>query len=242
MLGLLRRNGQLRALAIGFAVTQLGAQIGWIALIWWVLNAWHSPQLLGALIVAYQLPSLLSAPVLGTLSDRSDAKIIAVAALFAQCIVSAALALLALRQTLTLAALLSLVVIFALGLPATLAYRRKLIGQLVEAADLPAAYAAFSLGSEASILIGPAAGGLIVGKWSVGAALCALAIGMLVYLAVLAASRYSHHTQSDARKFDVLEGVRESPRARSYLPYPCSRFSFSLRTVRWKLRCPSQRA
>lgn len=209
VLGLLRRNAQLRFLAIGFAVTQLGRQIGWIALVWWVLNGSRSPQLLGVLFVAYQLPALLSAPVIGSLVDRLNAKTIAVCALCTESAACTALAVLALRGTLTLPLLLALVVIFALCTPATLTYRRKLIGQITESADLPVAYAAFSLGSEASILIGPAAGGLLVGKWSVGVALCVFAAGTIAYLAVLSVSQYAHHRDSHERRFDLLEGVRE---------------------------------
>lgn len=209
VLGLLRRNARLRSLAIGFAVTQLGRQIGWIALVWWVLNGSRSPQLLGALFVAYQLPALLSAPVIGSLVDRFNAKTIAVGALCAESAAAAALAVLALRGTLTLPLLFGLVVLFALCTPATLTYRRKLTGRITDFTDLPAAYAAFSLGSEASILIGPAAGGLLVGKWSVGIALCAFAAGTIAYLAVLSMSRYSHHDGARERGFDLLEGVRE---------------------------------
>lgn len=209
MLRILRRNAQLRSLAIGFAGAQLGTLIGWNALIWWVLNAWHSPQLLGVLIVAFQLPSLLSAPALGSLCDRFNAKTIAVWAMCVEWLASAALTILALHGALTLPLLLSLIVVIALGTPATLAYRRKLVGQVAETADLPLAYAMFSLGSEASMLIGPPVGGLLVGKWSIGVALIPFAAGMALYLAALFASRYTHHAAAQQRSFDVLEGARE---------------------------------
>lgn len=209
MLALLRRNAQLRVLAIGFAFTQLGMQIGWIALVWWVLNGARSPQMLGVLFVAFQLPALVSAPVVGAFVDRFNAKTIALCALTVETVATTALCVLALRGTLTLLVLLGLVLIFALGQPATMTYRRKLIGQITDAADLPAAYSLFSLGNEASVLLGPAAGGLLIGRWSVGVALCGLAAGMLVYLAALATTRYSHHPESQERKFDVLGGARE---------------------------------
>ena len=209
VLVLLRRDARLRWLAIGFAGTQLGMQIGWIALVWWVLNTAHSPQTLGLLFVAFQLPSLLSAPVIGPLVDRFDAKRIAVCALAIETVASVALCFLALRGVLTIPLVLALVAVVALGTPATVTFRRKLIGQITEAADLTAAYASFSLGNEASVLVGPAVGGLLIGRWSVGIALCAFAAGMLVYLAVLAAQPYSHVHDSSERKFDILEGVRE---------------------------------
>jgi hypothetical protein len=53
-------------------------QIGWIALVWWVLNSARSPQLLGALFVAYQLPSLVTAPLTGAILERFHAKTVAV--------------------------------------------------------------------------------------------------------------------------------------------------------------------
>lgn len=63
MIALLCRNAALRRLAIGFAASQLGMQIGWIALVWFVLNTAHSPQLLAALFVAFQVPTLLQGAV-----------------------------------------------------------------------------------------------------------------------------------------------------------------------------------
>lgn len=39
MIELLRRNTALRSLALGYAGAQLGMQIGWIAIVWWMLNS-----------------------------------------------------------------------------------------------------------------------------------------------------------------------------------------------------------
>lgn len=208
MLALLRRNAQLRVLAIGYACTQLGVQIGWIALVWWVLNTARSPKMLGVLFVAFQLPALLSAPLLGALVDRFNAKAIAVWTLVVETLASLALAVLAIRGALTLPLLLGLVVVFALGTPATVTFRRKLIGQIAEPAELTIAYAALSLGNEASVLLGPALGGFLIGRWSVGVALCGLAVGMLVYLAALACASYTHRADLQERKLDVFAGAR----------------------------------
>lgn len=209
MIGMLRRNSALRSLALGYASAQVGTQIGWVALVWWVLNSVRSPQLLAALFVAYQLPSLLSAPLTGTMVDRFHAKTVAVFASIVATLVVTALAVLAACGVLTIPLLLGLVVIFALTTPATLTYRRVLVGQITGTAELPAAYALFSLGSEASILIGPALGGLLVGRWSVSAALWCLAFGTAVYTATILASPYSSQTQLHERKLDILSGARE---------------------------------
>lgn len=209
MIELLRRNTALRSLALGYAGAQLGMQIGWIAIVWWVLNSTRSPQLLGALFVAYQLPSLASAPITGTLLDRFHGKTIAVCASVAATLVVTALAGLATLGILTVPMLLGLVVIFALTTPSTVTYRRVLIGQLVPPDELPAAYALFSLGSEASILIGPVLGGILIGRWSVAAALACLAFGTACYLAAIVASPNSSRAPVRERKLDVLKGTHE---------------------------------
>jgi MFS family permease len=209
VIALLRRNRALLYLALGFSASQLGLQIGWIALVWWVLNAAHSPQLLGALFVAFQVPMILSAPLVGALLDRVDAKNVAIGCIAAATLAEAALAVFAWRGALPLSLLFALVVVVSLSAPATLTYRRVLIGRLVADGELPAAYAVFSMGSEAAILLGPAAGGVIVGKLSTAAALAALAIGTAAYLGAIAVSRYTHEPGPRKRKLDLLEGTRE---------------------------------
>jgi MFS family permease len=170
MIALLRRNAALRRLALGHAAAQLGLQIGWIALIWFALNAARSPQLLGLLFVAFQVPTLLLAPVVGALLDRVDARRFALAALAVAVAAETVMALLAAAHALALPALFALVVVVSITAPATLTFRRMVVGQIAAAEDLAPAYGCFSLGTEASLLLGPAAGGLIIGRWSLAAA------------------------------------------------------------------------
>jgi MFS family permease len=209
MIDMMRRNAVLRSLALGYGSAQLGMQIGWIALVWWVLNSARSPQLLGALFVAYQLPSLVTAPLTGAILERFHAKTVAVYASISATLAVIALAGLSTAGILTIPLLLVLVVILALTAPATLTYRRLLIGEITRTAELPAAYALFSFGSEASILIGPAAGGILVERWSVSVALWCSACGTALYLAAILSSPYSSRTQLHERKLDVLKGTRE---------------------------------
>jgi predicted MFS family arabinose efflux permease len=209
MIALLRRNAALRRLVLGFAGAQLGLQIGWIALVWFVLNEAHSPQLLGALFVAFQIPTLLVAPLIGPLLDRADARRIALFSIFAGTAAICALAALASMHALTLPLLFALVVIVSLSTPATLTYRRLLIGQVAAQDDLTPAYGLFSLATEASILLGPAAGGAIIGSWSVAPALYVFAFGNAAYLAAIATTHYVREDRRSERKFDVLQGTRE---------------------------------
>ena len=218
----------LRVLAIGYTASQLGTQIGWIALIWWVLNEYRSPQLVAAAFVAYQLPSILSAPLIGTLLDRFNPKTVAVLGLgFGTC-ATVALAYLALRGTLSLPIALALVVLVSIASPASLTYRRVLIGQLVPAAELPAAYAMFSLGVEAAVLIGPALGGILVARWSVGVALTFFALGSALYLVAIAVLRYVPRTEALEGKLDIFAGAREIARRPIVLAVTLLTFFFFL--------------
>jgi MFS family permease len=209
MIALLRRNAPLRRLALGYAASALGLQIGWIALVWFALNTAHSPKLLGALFVAFQIPTLLLAPFIGPLLDRADAKRIALLSIWIAAAAEIGLAILASAHALTLPLMFALVVIVSLSAPATLTYRRLIVGQITAAQDLTPAYGLLSLASEASILLGPAAGGLIVGRWSFAPAFWAFAAGTAAYLAAIAATHYEFEERPLEQKFDILQGTRE---------------------------------
>lgn len=228
MLTIFLHNSRLRSLAIGFAAAQLGRQIGWIALVWWLVNGERSPTLLGALFVAYQLPMMLSAPLAGSLLDQLGPKRIAAYCGFAATLALLAMTLLAWTSTMTLPLVFGLLVVVSLTTPATLIYRRTLIGQLVPTEELPAAYAIFSLASEASILLGPAVGGLIIGRWSTGGALFAFALGTAGYLVSIALSRYSRTEESQRSKLDLLSGAREIARRPLVLAITLLTFFFFL--------------
>lgn len=209
MLTLLRRNGPLRTLVLGFTCAQLGMQIGWIGLIWWIANTARSPQLLGALFVAFQVPSMASAPFVGPLLDRGNAKRLTLACLAAGTLCVVVLTLFAFRNALGFPLLAALITVFALTSPASLTYRRMLVGHIMSEGELPAAYALFSLGAESAILAGPALGGLIVGKWSVAGALACFALGTAGYFVAIALTPQAAPARRSSTGFDPLHGARQ---------------------------------
>lgn len=62
----------LRFLFAANFVSMAGSGINTAAVIWYILQATHSEQLLGMLVVAQALPSLLLMPFSGVIMDRED--------------------------------------------------------------------------------------------------------------------------------------------------------------------------
>jgi MFS family permease len=185
---------------------------------------------------------LLLAPVVGGLLDRMNARRLALAALGIAVAAETAMALLAAAHALTLPALFALVVVVSVTAPATLTFRRMIVGQIASTEDLAPAYGLFSLGTEASLLLGPAAGGLIIGRFSLAAALAILALGTAVYLVTVAMTPYVREERCAVPSFDVLRGARELVKRPIVLGVTLLTFSSFSRTDRSRSRYRSPRA
>lgn len=66
------RNRPLRLLFAANFVSMIGSGMNSAAVIWYILQATHSEQILGALVVAQAIPSLLLMPFSGVVIDRED--------------------------------------------------------------------------------------------------------------------------------------------------------------------------
>jgi len=186
------RPGLTRALAhrnyrlffSGQSVSLVGTWITRVATSWLVYRLTHSALLLGVVGFWGQIPSLVLSPFAGVFVDRWDRHKILIWTQVLSALQSLALAILALSNTITVFWIIVLQVaqgiINAFDTPS----RQSFVVQMVDdPADLPNAIALNSTMVNASRIIGPSIGGLIIA--AVGEGWCFM-IDAISYIAVIA--------------------------------------------------------
>ena len=171
----------------GQSISLVGTWITRIATSWLVYRLTGSVLLLGVVGFCGQIPTLLLAPFAGVLVDRWDRHRILVVTQGLSLLQSAALAVLTLAGVITVPHVLLLQVaqgvINAFDTPA----RQAFVSEMVEdRADLPNAIALNSSMVNASRIIGPSVGGVVIA--AVGEGWC-FALDAVSYVAVLASLR-----------------------------------------------------
>ena len=192
----------------GQSISLVGTWITRVATSWLVFRLTGSAFLLGVVGFWGQIPTLLLAPLAGVLVDRSDRHRILIWTQALSALQSAALAILALTNTITVEWIIFLQiaqgVINAVDTPA----RQLFVVQMVDnPADLPNAIALNSTMVNASRIIGPSIGGLIIA--AVGEGWC-FAIDAVSYIAVIGSLLAMSVTVAERRtvKGNVLEELR----------------------------------
>ena len=192
----------------GQSISLIGTWITRVATSWLVFRLTGSAFLLGVVGFWGQIPTLVLAPLAGVLVDRSDRHRILIWTQALSALQSAALAILALTNTITVEWIIFLQiaqgVINAVDTPA----RQSFVVQMVDdPADLPNAIALNSTMVNASRIIGPSIGGLIIA--AVGEGWC-FAIDAVSYIAVIGSLLAMSVTAAERRtvKGNVLEELR----------------------------------
>lgn len=167
----------------GQSISLVGTWITRVATSWLVYRLTGSAFLLGVVGFWGQIPTLVLAPFAGVLVDRADRRSMLVWTQALSALQSLALAVLALSHTITVAWIIILQiaqgVINAFDTPA----RQSFVVQMVEdPADLPNAIALNSTMVNASRIIGPSIGGIIIA--AVGEGWCFM-IDAISYIAVI---------------------------------------------------------
>ena len=186
------RSGLTRAFAhrnyrlffAGQSVSLVGTWITRVATSWLVYRLTHSAVLLGIVGFWGQIPSLVLSPFAGVLVDRWDRHRILIWTQALSALQSLALALLALTNTITVAWIIGLQIVQGIINSFDTPARQSFVVQMVDdPADLPNAIALNSTMVNASRIIGPSIGGLIIA--AVGEGWCFM-IDAISYLAVIA--------------------------------------------------------
>ena len=177
------RHRNYRLFFGGQSISLVGTWITRIATGWLVYRLTGSALLLGVVSFCGQIPTLFLAPMAGVLVDRWDRHKVLLGTQVLSLLQSLALALLTFAGVITVGEILALQVfqgvINAFDTPA----RQAFVATMIEdRADLPNAIALNSSMVNASRIVGPAIGGVLIG--SVGEAWCFL-VDAISYVAVI---------------------------------------------------------
>lgn len=186
MLGLLRRNRDLRLLFLAQVVSYLGDWFADVALLGLVLDLSDSPLAAGGLMVATMLPVFLVTPLAGPMVDRLDRRRLVMVVSLAQC--AAAFTLLAVGEGTLWLAFVARAAVAALGAFVAPAAQAA-IPNLVDAEDLPRANALLGSVWGAMLAVGAAAGGAFAVAFGRDAAFVADGATFLLAAALIAGVR-----------------------------------------------------
>ncbi len=201
------RHRNYRLFFAGQSLSLVGTWITRIATSWLVYRLTGSALLLGAVGFCGQIPTLFLAPFAGVFVDRWDRHRVLLATQVLSLLQSLALALLALAGVITVAEVLVLQllqgVINAFDTPARQAF---VVAMIDDRADLPNAIALNSSMVNASRVLGPSIGGVLIAAVGEGWCFMVDAVSYLAVIASLLAMRVSPRSRprSQTRVLDEL--------------------------------------
>lgn len=174
------RNSEFRLLWLAQLVSFIGEGIFQTAMIWWVIQVTGSGTMVGLITSISFLPAVLIGPFAGTMVDRLPPKILLIGADFFRALLVGFFAVNAWAGTLEINHLFWLCgLLSASGVfhsPTTL----TVIPRILEERDIDEAMALHTIVRDISKLAGPAMGGMIIARYSVGHAFMVHAACLLV--------------------------------------------------------------
>jgi MFS family permease len=153
----------VRRLAAGLLLSRTGDQLTTIALLWFVLDLTGSGVAVGLVLLCAGLPPVVTGPLLGRLLDRWPVRRVLIADNLLRAAQIGAIPVLYWLGRLDMPLIYGLSLAAGALLPATDVGVRVVLPQLVDEPELEPANAMLSIGDQVSALVGPAAGGVLVG-------------------------------------------------------------------------------
>lgn len=173
----LRDNPRFRRLWLGTTASLLGQQFAVVAILYQVWELTGSPVWVGAVGVAQAVPMVAGSLLGGTLADAFDRRRLVLGATLGAMVVAGLLAGQASASLDSIAVVLALVAAqaacSAIGAPA----RRTFVPRLLPSEQVAAGIALNSVSFQASMLVGPALGGVLIAEVGVTACYLVTAIG-----------------------------------------------------------------
>lgn len=151
-----------RRLWLGLTISRMGDALAIVALTWFVLQLTGSGLAIGLLVLCFQLPAMVSSPLLGKLLDRFQPRFIMGIDNFWRAAIIAAIPLLYWSGNLRLWMVYVLALCAGMLAPATEIGVRVVIPRLVSWKELERANALSSISWNAADLVGPALAGFLV--------------------------------------------------------------------------------
>jgi MFS family permease len=199
------RNGQFTLVWLGQSISQIGDQVFMIALVWLLVGLTGSSLLMGAVLSASYIPTILLLLFGGAIADRASRRGIALLSDGLRALVTAVFAalvtlrLISVPEVFVFAAFYGLVGAFFT--PALAA----LYPSLVAREHYDATTSLRQITTQAAALGGPALGGLLIAQWNVGAALAFDAASFSVSFIALALMRSRRAAATPPPSADAAE-------------------------------------
>lgn len=205
----LRRHRNYRLYFVGQVISLSGTWMQQIALAWLVLSVTHSPVAVGLLAFLRFAPFTVFSLPAGVLADRFDNRRTMMVTQAVSMVISAALALLVLSGQTHLWAVYLLALLGGTAAVFDAPNRHALTFQLVGRDELPNAVALNASLFNASRVVGPAIGGLVIAAAGVGVCFVLNAVSFLAVLAALALMRLRELFPLERRERpQLLKGMR----------------------------------
>lgn len=173
-----QRNFSLLAASDGISV--LGDQIGWIALLWFVMVTTGHSLDMGWLALSYGLPTVLFAPVAGNLMDRYARKPLSIAAYLLLGLVFTAIPTLYWSHALSFPVLLVLTVAAGALVPFTNVGWMVMLSSTVAERDLSLANSLSETIYHIASMLGPPLGGVLIATINAPAAMAVDGVSFLL--------------------------------------------------------------
>lgn len=194
----LRSSAFLR-LWLGLSISYVGDQFTTIALLWFVLQLTGSGVAISLVLLCFQLPGMLTGPLLGTMLDRWQPRLVMGIDNCTRALLIGALPVLSWLGILQLWHIYALALLAGALSPATGAGVRVILPHLVSEDELPRANALSSTSLQFASLLGPALAGIVVTQVGGAFALLIDAVSFLLMgLLVFSLPPIASHTLKEA--------------------------------------------
>ncbi|HET8912378.1 MAG TPA: MFS transporter [Ktedonobacteraceae bacterium] len=158
------RSGAFLRLWLGLSISYMGDPFTTIGLLWYVLQLTGSGVAISLVLLCFQLPGMLTGPLLGMLLDRWQPRLVIGIDNTLRALLIGAIPALSLLGVLQLWHIYVLALLAGALSPATGAGIRVLLPQLVAESELDRANALTSTSMQFSWLLGPALAGIVVSQ------------------------------------------------------------------------------
>src|SRR5438270_5961537 len=201
-------SGPFRKLWLATALSLFGDFFNYIAIAWLVLQLTGSSLALGTVLLVQALPRAVLMMVGGALADRLSARLTMLGSMSLRAIFVAPLAVLVLTGRVQLAEVYGIAVVFGIVDAFFWPARTSILPRVVADRELEPGNAVLNVTAQASVILGPVLGGLVVAAFGIGWAFAGdaacFAIGFLFILWLPASGR--SRTARDAHPDGGLRG------------------------------------
>jgi MFS family permease len=186
-------SGSFRKLWVGTTLSLFGDFFSYIAMAWLVLQLTGSSLALGSVLVAQALPRAVLMVVGGALADRMSPRLTMLGSMGLRAVVVAPLAVLVLTGRVQMWEVYAIAVVFGIVDAFFMPARGSILPKVVSDHELEPGNAMLNVTAQASVILGPVLGGVIVAVlglgWAFAGDAACFAIGFLFILWLPAAAR-----------------------------------------------------